>query len=376
MRRHTIRLLTLLALVVAPLTAQATLSGASAATYTTSSSPSWVPNGTVYAMARSGNRIYLGGSFTTLTDPTTGQSVSRSHVAALDATTGAPLAWNPGVNGVVRALAVAPNSKVYAGGNFTAAGGQSAVNLAAFTSGGARATVWKAEANNVVRDIAVDGTRIYVAGNFGKINGATRVRLARVSAWSGSLDRSFQARVGGGYVYSMAFSGSDILLGGNFKSLGGQARLFSGSVTRATGAVTSWAPPSQCTNCPVLDLATDGTRVYEAIGGTGGRATAFSLSTGARLWSKYSDGDVQAIDVSDGVVYVGGHFSHFTQGLSRHQLVTLAPTDGALSSYALPFTGSDGPGVWSMLVDSSTLRIGGGFKLKSGAAKYAAFNAA
>ena len=50
----------------------------------------WVPNGTVYAMAKAGSTVYLGGDFTWLTNPATGATVARARLAAVDATTGAP----------------------------------------------------------------------------------------------------------------------------------------------------------------------------------------------------------------------------------------------------------------------------------------------
>ena len=366
------RLLAVMLVALSAVTAAGFHSSASAA-YQASAASSWVPNGTVYAMAQAGDRIYLGGTFTSLTDPATGATVARSRLAAVDAATGVPTSWNPGADNTVRALAVGSDGTVYAGGLFTSAAGVSASRLAAITPTGTAVAGWKSSANNTVRDILVDSTGVFVGGAFGTINGTTRVRLARIKPATGALDTSFNARVGGGYVFTIAAAGDSLLLGGTFSTLSGAARAASGSVARSTGAVTSWAPAKQCDTCAVLDIATDGTRAYEGIAGPGGRIAAFSLSSGDRVWSKSTDGDVQAVDVQDGVVYAGGHFSNFTK-LPRRQLVPLSPTNGALLSYTVAFTGSDSPGVWAILADSTALRIGGGFRLANNpAARYATF---
>lgn len=345
------------------------------ADYSQNATASWVPNGTVYAIAVSGSRVYLGGAFTSLTNPATGETVARSRLAAVDAATGALVkSWNPGANGTVRALAVGSDGTVYAGGAFTAAAGVNRSRMVAITSTGAPVSGWRANANRTVRDIAIDSRRVYMAGAFGTINGTKRARLARVSAATGALHTKFNARVGGGYVHGLAIAGDKLLLGGSFKTLSGASRVFSGSVLRSSGARTSWKPRSQCDTCRVLDVATDGSKVYQGIAGPGGRAVAFSLSSGKRVWSKTGDGDVQAVDVHDGVVYAGGHFSNFA-GTRQRQLVALAPSSGASLPHGISFTGSDAPGVWAVHADAAALRLGGGFKLSyETAARYAAFS--
>jgi hypothetical protein len=120
-------------------------------------------------------------------------------------------------------------------------------------------------------------------------------------------------------------------------------------------------------------VTTDGTRVYQAIAGPGGRMVAFSLSSASRVWSKSTDGDVQAVVVQDGVVYAGGHFTYFTN-VKRRQLAAVTPNKGELLSYTVGFAGSDSPGIWAINADVTALRIGGGFTLANqSGARYAAF---
>src|SRR5690606_14065080 len=62
-----------------------------AVSMTTGLATSWAPvvNGEVKAMVMSGNRLYIGGLFTTIG----GQS--RNRIGAIDTATGNPTSWNP-----------------------------------------------------------------------------------------------------------------------------------------------------------------------------------------------------------------------------------------------------------------------------------------
>src|SRR5919107_203264 len=112
-------------------------------------------DGQVLTILEVGNRVYLGGDFTHV------DGVPRSHLAAVDATTGALTGWDPnagGSNPSGRAPASSPSgSRIYAGGAFTSIGGTSRGRLAAIdASTGALVTAWNpGSANDTVRAIAV-----------------------------------------------------------------------------------------------------------------------------------------------------------------------------------------------------------------------------
>jgi hypothetical protein len=93
------------------------------------------PNTLAYVLAISGSTLYAGGGFTTIG----GQS--RTALAALDGTSGTALSWDPVVadalynSPVVSALAISGDT-VYIGGQFTSVSGQPRAGLAAIGTDG------------------------------------------------------------------------------------------------------------------------------------------------------------------------------------------------------------------------------------------------
>ena len=84
--------------------ATATVAAAAAADQYPASSAQ--TNGRVNAIAILNGIAYIGGDFTSVR--AAGQSsggVTRNHLAAIDLSTGAVTAWNPGANGSVQAVA-------------------------------------------------------------------------------------------------------------------------------------------------------------------------------------------------------------------------------------------------------------------------------
>jgi hypothetical protein len=358
---------------------------ASAVTYDAQPAPSWVPNGRVYAIATDGERVIIGGSFTRVKNPATGKWVARERLAAFDATTGdLDLSWNPGTDGVVRALAIGPDGVVYAGGGFSNAGGLPATRLAAISPSGAGVPGFSAAPSGTVRDLALvedglGGSDLFVAGTFGTVNGVSRVGVAKLDPASGAV-RSWNARVGMGRVVALDVdtTRNQLVIGGNFKKIAGADVWFLAGVDLGTAKRTAWTPPRICDSCNVLDVVVAGDTVFgAAAGGGGGRAASWSAVADTRLWVKRADGDVQAVDHRDGVVYAGGHFSMDFDGFERHQLAALDAVTGQVLPYVVPFTGLDDPGIWVIRAEETQLRIGGGFQGISGssAMRYAVLSA-
>lgn len=334
---------------------------ASAAQYSPEPQSTWSPNGRVYALVVSQGRVYIGGSFTSVRGPN-GENVPREHLAAFDAVSGDLVrTWAPTTNAVVRSLAV-EGGRVLVGGDFTVANGSPAEHLAAFGSvtGG---LVWQAGANSRVRDVLLVGQRLFVAGNFRVIGGQRRRGLAQLNTVDGSVVAGWKAKVGGGvpFALTLAPNGQDLVLGGNFDSVNAQPRSFLASVSLGSAEVTAWAPPAACSTCRIWDVAEDSFHVYAATAGPGGRLVAYSGDGGDQLWKKQADGDIQAVDAYDGMVYAGGHFSPDFDGVVRHQLAVVVGATGRIDGYAPAFAGRAKPGIWAVAAGPDGLRLGGGF---------------
>jgi hypothetical protein len=332
-------------------------------------------DGQVSAVAVSGGKVYLGGSFTHV------NGVVRNHLAAVDTATGQLASWDPNANEAVRALAVsADGTRVYAGGTFTSVGGASRNRLAAIdASSGAVDTSWTPRANDGVRAIAVAGNDVYLGGRFTAINGQPRTRLALVGAAAGTLNTNWTPSAND-VVRTLEVSADDTHLyaGGDFTSANSSSGPYLAALDRTTGA--TYGPWSQPTtpNGTVFDLRESGGQLYSAEGGPGGALTAYDPSTGRSLWRKSADGDVQALTVLGGEVYAGGHFLSFS-GYARQMLAAVDATTGttdpnwAPSAYGANCSSVWTPDpcsdfVWAMEADPSAGRLyaGGDFRKVSG----------
>lgn len=191
---------------------------------------------------------------------------------------------------------------------------------------------------------------LYLGGSFTQVNGVWQSRLAAVSTSTGARIGTFKASAGARVsTLELAPGGGQLLVGGHFRKLSGQARDYLGAVDVSTGAVTTWQPPAAClddTNpCHVFDVVSDGLKVYAAVGGPGGQVRAYNAGTGAAEWGGGTDGDVQAVALDGSTLYAGGHFDTSFEGKPRAGLVALSTTTGAvLDSFAPIVLGGTGIG--------------------------------
>lgn len=336
------------------------------AAYANESHVAWSPPGPVHAIAVSGNQTYLGGA---------SDVDSSGYIAAVDSSTGAQL-WVKTTDGDVRALAVsADGTRVLAGGAFLSIEGDSSTHRRLAALSASNGTVqsssgpggWKGSATGTVRDLLVDGDSLYVAGAFGSLNGVSKRGLGKLSVTSGVRDPAFDAFTDKP-VYSLAKNGSTLVASGSFTQVNGQTRASLAAVNLANGALTSWSPARMCSNCATYwDIAVDGNTVYVGSSGPGGQLGAYDLATGLQRWKYvHTDGDVQAVTVSGGLVYLGGHFNQYVgsnvPANERHQLAAVNPATGAVDPGFAPRMYESYPGVWALAATPSTLYAGGHFR--------------
>jgi hypothetical protein len=409
------------------------------------------PSGVVSALTLSedNSRVYFGGTFDKVKDDV------RNNLAAVDARTGALTPWDPNATGAVSSL-TASGALVYAGGQFTNLGATprtflGALDIAPGPSFGAALPFApkienlgqgaKAGEPPVVQSIEVapDGSRMFIGGNFDHVNGVLRKNLAALLLPGGELDPNFDPGEVQGTVRVVHYEAGLNLLyaGGDFDSIqipsghrlkrpdndancgtpqhkdstltpqnrcvwkrskivaydartgvvdrgfqgptstgpglignGGKACSSSGATTCGTGAVlsiqlspdkrqlfaagsfsemdnsshkntimalyadgpnrgklTPWQPQAP-NGIPVFDAKVDANTgmLFGAGGGAGGRAIRWDPQIGSGevayhdpVWTHLFDGDAVSVDVSDTIVYVGGHYDFVDGGTYRRK---------------------------------------------------------
>jgi hypothetical protein len=175
---------------------------------------------TISKIVASPTALYVGGKFDGIA------GASRRDVAAFDAS-GALLPWNPSAASTVvinsGVTAIAPHgATVYLGGNFATIGGALRRGLAEVDATTGAPTAWdpgRAEGwFSVWTLLRVDGT-VYVGGAFATLGGLPRSRLGAIDAATGAVTAwDPQPNVN---VFTLGTNGGRILVGGVFDSVGG-----------------------------------------------------------------------------------------------------------------------------------------------------------
>jgi uncharacterized repeat protein (TIGR01451 family) len=338
-----------------------TTASQAAAVLPTTPDPTWGTNGKVDVVLRVGSTVYLGGTFTELDDTATTATAPASNLAGIDTTTGAPTGFAPTLDGEVFALAASPDgSRLYVGGNFNTVNGKTQKKIAVFNTATGALIAWKPTAgwpNNVIRAIAVSPSTIYIGGAFTKIGTSTVSRIAELNASDGSPVTGFTTTADN-LVRALVLTPTRLYMGGNFATVNGTTQKSLTAVNPTTGAtITGVYHPTY----PVLSLTPGSTRLYGGGGGSGGKALAVNLATGAKIWEQTTDGNVQATAVLNDVPYFGGHFFKYGK-TAVSQLVRANASTGALDTTWLPAVTAGFLGVFALDGEGGNkLYVGGDF---------------
>jgi hypothetical protein len=172
----------------------------------------------VYALAVSGNALYVAGEFTTA------GGTQATNIAKWDGSGWSALGL--GVSGSVRALAV-QGSDLYVGGDFTMAGGVAATNIAkwdgsSWSALGSGASGLSQYPYPSVFALKVSGSDLYVGGYFTNAGGSAANCIAK---WDGANWTTLGSGIKG-QVQALAVQGSDLYVGGTFATAGGKASAY------------------------------------------------------------------------------------------------------------------------------------------------------
>jgi PKD repeat protein len=283
-------------------------------------------NGVAWTQAIVGNTVWVGGEFTNARPAGAAPGVNtspRANLMAYTLSTGVMTSWNPGANGSIRAIVASPDgSRIYVAGNFTTIAGASRNRIAAFSTATGALLSWNPGANNLVADVAAAGNTVWLVGNFSSVAGGTRPRIAAVSASTGALLPLTANVVGGNGIRAIEVNptGDKVVIGGSFESTNGQTNPGRGlaALDAVTGASMEWKVNSIVrnggTNAAIYGLASDGDSVY-GVGYDffGGEEDNFegtfraSWTDGSLVWLEHCHGDNYSVAVGHGVVYTTAH---------------------------------------------------------------------
>lgn len=175
-------------------------------------------NALVAALVNLGAVLYAGGNFTTA------GGVTVSHVARWDGSAWSTLlggtSGGGGAGDIFALNADSSTGNLYAGGSFTTAGVTSANNIAYWND---QSNGWSAMGtgtngtNGPVHSLRVQSGNVYAGGNFTQAGGVT---VNNIAQWNGS---SWSAMGTGtnGNVEGLTSGGSNVYAGGNFTQAGG-----------------------------------------------------------------------------------------------------------------------------------------------------------
>ncbi len=362
------------------------------------------PDGAVWAIAATNSTAYIGGLFGSIN----GQAVPRSNLAAVDATSGAAISWNPGVAlssatlpfCVYGLLLADHDSTLYVWGNIATIGGAARKGVGAVQTYGSAATLWNPTAlyngaPAVVYALARSGDTVYIGGSFNKMKttATTRNKVAALTRFSSGTVLPWNPNISGVWPYSttqyppvvssMAISEGVVYVGGAFGTIGSTARNNLAAIDAKTGLATEWDPHApDGYQQQAYALCPAGTNLY-AGGGFGsmngiprnGLAAIDLVTNTITSWDPALTEDAPWLPVVNHVahygstVYVGGTFAA-ASGLPRRNFAAISKTTGLpldfLSTttfgYPAPFVAANGSklyvsGEFTTIGDSARNRL-------------------
>ena len=310
-------------LTTSPVSAETVPPAGTPATVSSDALPTWQIDGVVWEQVTVGNVVYATGSFANARPPGTAagdpSQVARANLLAYDITTGnLIMSFNHSLNAQGLTIAASPDgSRVYVAGDFTKVDGIVRNHIAAFdTATGALDTSFAPTLDSTVRTVTATNATVYAGGDFASANGVTVSHLAAFSATDGSL-LSF-APTTNATVTAMVVAPdqSRLIIAGRFTTIDSASHYGIGAVDAITGAIEPWSASFPIldagVNAAITDLITDGINVYGTsyVFGTGGNFEGrFSADpdTGNLIWLESCHGDDYSAFIVGQVLYSAGH---------------------------------------------------------------------
>ena len=356
-----------------------------------------VLNGRVLSVVQVGNQMVLGGTFARARNDDSTTELSRTYLMSFDAVTGViSETFVPQPNGVVNVVLPAPDGEsVFVGGQFTTIGGVARKNVAQVRiSDGAVLPFDAGKINGQVKDLRISNGRLWIGGMFTHVGGNAQPALATVNVNTGAFLQHMRLTVAGYHnsgttavtKIDITPSGDRLVAVGNFNSLQGvtNRQVLELDISGASAAPATFRTDFFDDTCATVfdslvqdvDYSPDGSFfVVSTTGGYGGstsscdsvtRFETYAGNAAVPSWLSHTGGDTTyAVEITDSVVYVGGHFRWQNNSfgsdvagigaVARSGLAALDPANG------LPYTWNPGRargvGVFDFLVTDAGLWV-------------------
>jgi hypothetical protein len=212
----------------------------------------------VYALAPQGGGVNIGGLFTLACSTNISGCLTVNNVAYWDgATTYAPFSDGvfTGTNALVHALLPDGAGGMYIGGDFTVP----EMYLAHY-NGVNFLNVGSSSLTGFVYTLAMDSQYLYAGGQFLNAGGSGANKIARLSlSLVGGDWQPLGASLVGGWVYSLAFSGKDLIAAGRFTQSGLTGL---SNIARWDTTAQTWSPIGSGASDDVYGLASTANEIY------------------------------------------------------------------------------------------------------------------
>lgn len=362
----------------------------------------WEPIGTVNSTVidEDSDRVYLGGAFSVIGVKTGGGSL-------IDGATGEPSGVYSHIYKTDSVGSIIENGKVYAtisdgeggwyiGGLFTIndTNSRTYTNLAHIKSNGELDSRWQPKTNNTVRALALasDGS-VFAGGEFTTMNSSSALYLVRINSNGVMVTNSSQMNISNnwiknGIVRTLVLKGNTLYIGGDFNKLGSEASL-ANYIASINVSNNTFIPLSAEPNGSVNALASNTTRLF--VGGSFTKVgtenhtniAVYNISNGTASLESTNpgviNGPVYAIAANDINFYIGGKFTSVNNNPRNHiasfsaATGDLTPTNlfldpGATGNSGVGYSNSATPSFVSALsLSNNTLYVGGDFdRISSG----------
>jgi hypothetical protein len=307
--------------------------GADAFTPTNSPRPDfWDTDGVINAVVATNGVVYVGGDFSYV-------APKGTKLAAIDTYTGERLTEFPAILGTqIRAVVEDGNGGWFIGGKFAQVGGLPRTNLVHVLSDHRVDPNFAPDPDSAVHALALDGNTLFVGGDFTSIGGQARSRIAALDTATGTPS-GWRPEAANGLVAVLLVDGNRVFAGGYFSGIGGRPQEYLAALDIVSGAATSWSP--QCDGA-VLALGLRNELLYvggnfNLIGGAerNGLAALDLMTALAARWNPNPGPighKVAALRIVCDTVYVGGHFTHMG-GLPRHRVAAVHADSGLATDW-------------------------------------------